>query len=67
MDVKKLKLSELMTKPITVNPDTTLMKVRESILKHKTKRVIVVNKNSPVGVITEKDLAKKFINWVQNQ
>ncbi len=60
MDVKKLKLSELMTKPITVNPDTTLMKVRESILKHKTKRVIVVNKNSPVGVITEKDLAKKI-------
>jgi CBS domain-containing protein len=60
MNVKNLKLSELMIKPITVNPNTTLMKVRESILKHKIKRVIVVNKNNPVGVITEKDLAKKI-------
>ena len=60
MYVKKLKLSGLMTNPITVNPDTTLMKVRESILKHKIKRVIVVNKNIPVGVITEKDIAKKI-------
>lgn len=56
---KNLKLSELMIKPITVNSDTALMKVRESILKHKIKRMIVVNKNIPVGVITEKDIAKK--------
>jgi CBS domain-containing protein len=60
MNVKNLKLSELMIKPITVNSDTTLMKVRESILKHKVKRVIVTIKNSPVGIITEKDIAKKI-------
>jgi len=60
MDVKNLKLSELITKPITVNPNTTLMKTRESILKNKVKRVIVIDKKKPIGVITEKDLAKKI-------
>jgi CBS domain-containing protein len=60
MDVKNLKLSELISKPITVNPNTTLMKVRESILKNKVKRVIVTNQNRVVGVITEKDIAKKI-------
>ncbi|MFB5625113.1 MAG: CBS domain-containing protein [Nitrosopumilus sp.] len=60
MDVRNLKLSELISKPITVSPNTTLMKARESILKHKVKRVIVTDKNYPIGVITEKDLAKKI-------
>lgn len=47
MNVKNLKLSELVTNPVTVNPDTTLMKVRESILRHKVKRVVVTDKNMP--------------------
>ena len=60
MDIKNLKLSELITKPITVSPNTTLMKTRESILKHKVKRAIVTDKKNPVGIITEKDIAKKI-------
>ncbi|MDH5665894.1 MAG: CBS domain-containing protein [Nitrosopumilus sp.] len=55
-----MKLSELITKPITVSPNTTLMKTRESILKHKVKRIIVTDKKNPVGIITEKDIAKKI-------
>ena len=60
VNVKNLKLSELITKPITVNLNTSLMKTRESLLKHKVKRVIVTEKDIPVGVITEKDIAKKI-------
>ena len=60
MDVKNLKLSELISKPITVNPNTTLMKVREILLKNKVKRVIILDKKIPVGVITERDIAKKI-------
>ena len=62
MDVKNLKLSGLITKPIIVSPNTTMMKTRESILKHKVKRVIVTDKKKPIGIITEKDLAKKIYN-----
>lgn len=60
MDVKYTKLLELIKKPITVGPNTTLMKVRENLLKNKIKRVIVVDKRKPIGVITEKDIAKKI-------
>jgi CBS domain-containing protein len=60
VDVKKLELSKLITKPITVNPNTSLMKVRETLLKYKVKRVIITERNIPIGVITEKDIAKKI-------
>ncbi len=60
MNVKNLKLSEVISNPVTVGPNTTLIKAREILLKNKIKRVIVVDKRKPVGVITEKDIAKKI-------
>ena len=60
MSVKKIKLSKIVTKPTTVTPNITMIKVREIILKKKIKRVIVTDKKKPVGVITEKDIAKKI-------
>jgi len=60
MDAKNLKLSEFIKKPITVVPNTTLMKTREILLENKIKRVIIVDKKNPIGVITEKDIAKKI-------
>ena len=60
MDAKNLKLSEFIKKPITVGPNTTLMKTREILLENKIKRVIIVDKKNPIGVITEKDIAKKI-------
>ena len=61
VNIKDLPLSTVITKPVTIRPDTTLLKIREILLKNKTKRVIVVDKKRrPVGVITEKDIAKKI-------
>ena len=60
MDVKDLRLSEFISKPITVSPNTTPMKTREILLKNKVKRVIILDKKTPVGVITERDIAKKI-------
>ncbi len=60
MNVKNSKLTKLLTKPITVGPKTTLVKVREAILKNKVKRVVVIDKKKPIAVITEKDIAKKI-------
>lgn len=60
MSIKNLKLSEVISNPITVNPNTTLIKTREILLKNKIKRVIVVDNRKPIGVITEKDIAKKI-------
>ena len=60
MNVKDSKLSKLLTKPITVGPNSTLVKVREELLKNKVKRVVVTYKKNPIAVITEKDIAKKI-------
>ena len=60
MNIRDLKLSEFITKPITVSPSTSLLKTREILLQKKVKRVIVIDKKSPIGVITEKDIAKKI-------
>ncbi|MFB5610162.1 MAG: CBS domain-containing protein [Nitrosarchaeum sp.] len=60
MNVKKSKLTKLITTPITVVPNTTLVKVREALLKNKVKRVVVVDKKKPIGIITEKDIARKI-------
>ena len=60
MNIRDLKLSEFVTKPITVSPSTSLLKTREILLQKKVKRVIVTDKKSPIGVITEKDIAKKI-------
>ena len=60
MNIRDLKLSEFITKPITVSPSTSLLKTREMLLQKKVKRVIVTDKKFPIGVITEKDIAKKI-------
>ncbi len=58
--IKNLKLLELVKKPITVGPNTSLLKTRKILLEHNIKRVIVLDKKKPLGVITEKDIAKKI-------
>jgi CBS domain-containing protein len=60
VNIRDLQLSEFVTKPITVLPNTSLLKTREILLQKKIKRVIVTDKNYPIGVITEKDIVKKI-------
>ena len=59
MNIKNSKLEKLLTKPITIGPNSTLVKVREALLKNKVKRLVVIDKKNPMAVITEKDIAKK--------
>ena len=60
MQLKKTDLNQIIIKrAITVKPDTTLLEAREVLLRHNLKRLVVVDiKNKPVGIITEKDIAK---------
>lgn len=57
---KKSKLSNVIIKPLTVTPGTSLLRIREILLEHKIKRVIVLDQKKPTGVITEKDIARKI-------
>lgn len=60
MILRKVGLSEVIVKlSITVKPTTSLLEARDILFKHKIRRLIVLGaKNKPVGIITEKDVAK---------
>lgn len=60
MLLKNPDLNQIMiSRVITVSPNTTLLEAREVILKHNLKRLVVIDSSKrPVGIITEKDIAK---------
>jgi CBS domain-containing protein len=60
MQLKDADLNQVIIKrTVTVSPNTSLLEAREILLRHNLKRLVVVDvKNKPVGIITEKDIAK---------
>lgn len=60
MLLKNDNLNQIMTKKtVSVSRDTSLLNAREVLLKYKLKRLLVLDsKKRPVGIITEKDIAK---------
>jgi CBS domain-containing protein len=60
MLLRKAGLNDVIVKrSITVKPTTTLLEARDILFKHKIRRLIVLGaKDKPVGIITEKDVAK---------
>ena len=60
MRIKNPELNQVIIKrSITATPNTTLLDAREKLLRHKLKRLIILDsKKRPVGIITEKDIAK---------
>lgn len=65
MLLKKAGLNDVIVKrSITVKPGTSLLDARDILFKHKIRRLIVLGaKNKPVGIITEKDVAKAVYNF----
>ena len=60
MQLKNTDLNQIIIKrTITVSPNTSLLDARDVLLRHNLKRLVVVDsENKPVGIITEKDIAK---------
>lgn len=59
MLLKNVDLNQIIKKTITINPNTSLLDARGILLRHNLKRLVVINsKKCPVGIITEKDIAK---------
>ena len=49
----------IIKKTITINSNASLLNAREVLLRHNLKRLVVIDsKKYPVGIITEKDIAK---------
>jgi CBS domain-containing protein len=48
----------VMWKPITLNPKNTLLDARNTMMKYVISRVVIAEGKKPVGIITEKDIAR---------
>ena len=58
MQLKNSNLNQIIKKSITVSPKTALLDARQILLRHKIGRLIVLQNEKPVGVITEKDVVR---------
>lgn len=60
MLLKDADLNKIIIKrTITISPNASLFDAREILLRHNLKRLVVIDsKKHPVGIITEKDIAK---------
>ena len=55
-------LNSILQKPITTDKNSSLSHVISELLKHNISRLIVADENSPVGIITEKDIGLFLLN-----
>jgi CBS domain-containing protein len=55
-------LNSILKKPITTDKNSSLSHVISELLKHNISRLIVIDENSPVGIITEKDIGLFLLN-----
>ena len=63
--VGDLTLTDLMIKkPITIDPDSDIEIAAQLIYKHKIGGIPVVKKNKLVGIITESDILRAFIDMM---
>jgi len=59
MLLKNTDLNKIIKRTITISPNASILDAREILLRHNLKRLVVIDsKKCPIGIITEKDIAK---------
>ena len=53
-----VELRSIIKTPITIPPNTSILDARDILLRHKIGRLVIEFGKKPVGIITEKDIAK---------
>jgi CBS domain-containing protein len=53
-----VELKSIIKNPITIPPNTSILDARDILLRHRIGRLIIEFNKKPVGIITEKDIAK---------
>lgn len=59
MQLRNTDLNKIIKRTITISPNASILDAREILLRHNLKRLVVTDsKKQPIGIITEKDIAK---------
>lgn len=57
----------IMQKAITLEPDTTLLDARNTMMRYNISRIVAAKDHVPVGVLTEKDIARFLYSEVPSR
>jgi CBS domain-containing protein len=63
---EELKAKDLVREAITLEPSQTLYDARNILLRYNISRVVIAKENKPLGIITEKDIARFLYTEVPN-
>jgi CBS domain-containing protein len=64
---EELKAKDLMKPAIILEPNQTLYEVRSILIRYNISRVVIAKDNKPLGIITEKDIARFLYTEVPNR
>lgn len=53
-----LELTSIVKAPITIPPNTSVLEARDILIRHRIGRLVIEFDKKPIGIITEKDIAK---------
>ncbi len=56
-----MKIKDIMSTPVyVVSPDENVARARNLMLRHKIGRLVIIEDNKPIGIVTKKDIAKRL-------
>ncbi len=56
-----MKVKEIMSSPVyVVSPEETVARARNLMLRHKIGRLVLVENNKPIGIVTKKDISRRL-------
>ncbi len=56
-----MKIKEIMSSPVyVVSPDETVARARNLMLRHKIGRLVLIENNKPIGIVTKKDIGRRL-------
>jgi CBS domain-containing protein len=67
MDIVGFDAKSVTQKPITLGPDLTLLDARNTMIKYNISRILVSKDSQPVGMLTEKDIARFLYSEVPSR
>ncbi len=56
-----MKVKEIMSSPVyVVSPEETVARARNLMLRHKIGRLVIIEDNKPIGIVTKKDISRRL-------
>jgi CBS domain-containing protein len=56
-----MKIKEIMSSPVyVVSPEENVARARNLMLRHKIGRLVIIENNKPIGIVTKKDISRRL-------